>query len=360
MRQIRRVASFVIFIALTTAGCTTLPDVKPFAESTAALSAAAGTHYRDVSSEVASLKATQLPQETSEAFSKRKSELEETQKVFAATQESLDALFAAMTAYSEKVVSLVAAGKTGPDAAQSLLDSVNGFAALGGLPAVTVAAPVTAAFKKIADAFTQRQAAKSLKEAVAAAQPGVDIVAEQFQVIYGTAMQLAAPSLGDKRKLKASQDAGPAIIGFNDNVREKYNAYYQFLNGIVTDVDGDAEGKASAWHGFCREATGPCRPKDELEAVGLVEARMAAIRPIVETYQAQVASIDATTAKRQTASKAVIKAVKAWATEHQKLRSSLEDGTSMSAFNLRAALLELSSILGETPPAAAAPATAQP
>lgn len=361
MRQIRRVASFVIFIALTTAGCTTLPDVKPFAESTAALSAAAGTHYRDVSSEVASLKATLQPGESadSEKFKKRKSELEETQKIFAATEEALNALFAAMTTYSEKVVSLAAAGKTGPDAAQSLLDSVNGFAQLGGLPAVTVAAPVTAAFKKIADAFTQRQAAKSLKEAVAAAQPGVDIVAEQFQVIYGKAMLLAALSLGDKRRLKASQDAGPGVIGFNDNVREKYNDYYQFLNSIVSSVGADADGRASAWHGFCRETTGPCRPKDELEAVGLVEARMEAIRPIVETYNSQIASIEATTAKRQAASKAVIKAVKAWATEHQKLRSSLEDGTSMSAFNLRAALMELSSILGETP-AATAPATAQP
>jgi hypothetical protein len=359
MRQIHRLASFVAFIAFTTAGCTTLPDVKPFAESTATLSAAAGTHYRDVSSEIASLKPTLQPGETadSETFKKRKAELEDTQKIFAATEQNLNALFGAMTTYSEKVVSLAAAGKTGADAAQSLLDSANGFAKLGGLPAIAVAEPITKAFKAIADEFTKRQAAKSLREAVAAVEPGVNLVAEQFEVIYGEATKLATSSLADMRRLQASQSAGPSVIGFNDNVRDNYNAYYQFLNGIVTEFDPQAPG--SAWRGFCREPNGPCRAKDELEAVGLVEARMEAIRPIVETYTAQIASIDATASKRQAASKAVIKAVKAWATEHQKLRSALEDGTSLSAFNLRAALMELSNILGAQP-AAAAPATAQP
>jgi hypothetical protein len=359
MLQMARVVSSLVFIALTTIGCTTLPDVKPFAESTAALSAAAGTQYRDVSSEVASLEPQLQPgeSESSATFATRKVQLEASQKAFAATEKSLDALSAAMTTYSEKVVSLTAAGKTGADAAQSLLDSANGFAQLGGLPAATVAAPITNAFKAIADAFTRKQAAKSLKEAVDAAQPGVNIVAEQFEVIYGNAMDLAIKSLRDTRSRQASQAAGPGVIGFNDNVKENYNAYYQFLNSFVTDFDPDAP--ASAWRGFCREQKTPCRAKEELEAVGLVEARMEAIRPIVETYNAQIASIEAKAVKRQAASKSVIKAVKAWALEHQKLRSSLEDGSSMSAFNLRAALMELSTLLGEAP-AAAAPAPAQP
>jgi hypothetical protein len=356
MRQIRHVALFVVFIALTTAGCTTLPDVKPFAESTAALSAAAGTHYRDVSSEVASLKPTSLPGETNEAFQLRKDQIEAAQKTFAATEKELNALFAAMTQYAEKAVSLAAAGKTGPDAAQSLLDSANGFAKLGGLPVIAVAEPITKAFKAIADEFTKRQAAKSLKEAVAAAEPGVNMVAEQFEVIYGEAMRLATASLQDMRSLEVSRAAGPSVIGFNNKVKRNYNGYYQFLNGVVGDFDRHTP--ASAWQGFCREGAMPCRAIKELEAVGLVEARMEAIRPIVDKYNAQIASIEATATKRRAASKSVIKAVRAWAIEHQKLRSSLEDGTSMSAFNLRAALLELSNILGEEP--AATEPVAQP
>ena len=41
--------------------------------------------------------------------------------------------------------------------------------------------------------------------------------------------------------------------------------------------------------------------------------------------------------------------MKAWALEHQKLRRSLEDGTSLSAFNLKAALIELDNLLGQKP-----------
>ena len=329
-------------------GCTTLPDVKPFADSTAGLAAAAGTHYHEVASEGASLKTVQSPVENKAAFQIRKQQLENTQKIFKETDKNLNALFGAMTTYSEKATNLVAAGKTGDKAAQSIIDSVQGFtqlAGMSGLPLGDAAAPITKGFKAIADEFTKMEAKKSLKDAVAAAESGVKVVATQFEVIYGVAITQAANGIRNTKRLEASVAAGPNIIGFHDNVKRNYNAFYRYLNGFVTGFDQTAP--SSAWRGFCQKGSEPCQAVDELEAVGLVEARMKAIRPIVKSYKTEIMNIEATLKHRRITSKAVIKAVKAWALEHQKLRLSLEDGTSLSAFNLKAALIELRNLLGQ-------------
>ena len=74
---------------------------------------------------------------------------------------------------------------------------------------------------------------------------------------------------------------------------------------------------------------------------------MEAIRPIVKAYETEIIAIETTLKRRRKTSKAVINAVKAWALEHQKLRRCLDDGTSLSAFNLKAALIELSNLLGQ-------------
>jgi hypothetical protein len=76
---------------------------------------------------------------------------------------------------------------------------------------------------------------------------------------------------------------------------------------------------------------------------------MEAIRPIVEAYKAEIMNIEATLKHRRSTSKGVIKAVQAWALEHQKLRRCLEDGTALSAFNLQAALIELGNLLSQKP-----------
>jgi hypothetical protein len=204
---------------------------------------------------------------------------------------------------------------------------------------------ITKGFKAIADEFTKMEAQKSLKEAVAAAEPGVKLVAEQFKVIYWEAMNQAANGIRNTKRLEASLAAGPSIIGFSDKVKDNYNRYYQFLNGKVREFDTEAP--SSPW--LCSNTSGPCRPIGEQEAVGLVDARMEAIRPIVAAYKAEVMTIEETLKHRQKTGRAVIKAVEAWALEHQKLRRSLEDGTSMSAFNLKAALIELSNLIGQKP-----------
>ncbi len=332
--------------AVLFAGCMTLPEVTPYAESTAALAASAGTHYGDVADEVAALKAVQMPGESSAAYALRKAQIREAQKSFAATEKALNRLFAAMTDYSEKVAALAAAGESGSEAAASLKESLQGFAELagmGGLPTGSAASAVGKGFEKIADAFTKMEAKQSLAEALEAADPGVEIVAGQFEVIYGTALTQAAGAIRNTKKLEASMEAGPAVIGFDANVRRNYDAYYRYLNGIVTDVDPEAPG--SAWRGFCREPEGSCRAVNELEAVALVEARMEAIRPIVTEYDRKIEAIEKAYRQRLKAGKAVVKAVRAWAREHGKLRESLAEGTDLKAYGLKAALEELQSRL---------------
>lgn len=352
MRQVPQWVALLIPLVLTAPGCTTLPDVQPFAASTAGLAAAAGSHYRDVAADVAKLKPAPLPGEkkSNKEFKTRKEQIKASQQIFKETEKNLNTLFAAMTTYSEKVANLVSAGKTGAEAARSVLDSVQGFTDLAGISTVPLsgaAEPITQGFVLIADEFTKMKSKESLEEAVAAAEPGVKLVAEQFEVIYGKAINQAAGSVRNTKRIEASIAAGPNIIGFNENVKRNYNAYYRVLNGFVTDFDPKAP--ASAWRGFCREGSNPCQAVSELQAVGLVEARMEAIRPIVASYEAQIKAIDATLEHREKTSKAVIKAVHAWAREHQKLQRSLKDGTSLSAFNLKSALVELNGLLGQRP-----------
>jgi hypothetical protein len=317
MRYVRQLNLAFISLASLLCGCTTLPDVKPFAEATAVLATSAGTHYRSVASDVASIKAKQLPLELDSAFKARSDQIQSTQLIFAETDTRLNNLFGAMTTYSEKLTSLAGAGKSGPEAAQSLIDSAKGFATVAGLtlPGLgAAAAPIAQGFKLIADEFTKIQAQKSLKDAVTAAEPGVQLVAQQFEVIYGEAIELASNSIRNFALAEASTDAGPAIIGFNSNVERNYNSYYRVLNGFVASPSTDP---STNWRGFCRNSSGTCIARDELEAVGLVEARIEAIRPIVTAYRTRVATIEATLQHRRSTSKAVVKAVKAWAVEHR-------------------------------------------
>ena len=338
----------LILLGLLSAGCTTLPDVKSFADSTAALAAAAGTQYHDISSSTSALRIEKFDVETVDEFNARTKGIPDQQKSIEATGRSLDALFEAMTTYSEKLTSLASAGKSGREAVQSLVTSVKGFEDLAGIAAPEVssaASAITSAFESFADEITKRQAKVSLADAADAAQPAVDIVAKQFQVIYATVLDNSSAFIRDTAKRQARTAAGNSVIGFNDKVTRNYNTYYQFLNGLVPDVKG-AGPDADLWHGFCVKQATPCRPVSELEAVGLVEARMAAIHPIVAAYQLKAADIEAAFEQRRKADAAVVKAVQAWALEHQKLRSSLRDGTPLSAFNLRAALVELEGLLG--------------
>lgn len=82
MRQIITNGWLTLFLVLATSGCTSLPDVEPFAQSTSDLAAAAGTHYRDVARDVAALTAVRLDAESASAFRSRKMDLEVTKKVF--------------------------------------------------------------------------------------------------------------------------------------------------------------------------------------------------------------------------------------------------------------------------------------
>jgi hypothetical protein len=313
--------------------CTALPDVRPFADGTAALSTSAGAYYGEINAEIQSLRPPEPPASTSVS----NEDFEQTQARFAATKKLLDALFFAMTAYSEKVVILVDSGKKGGEAAQSLMNTSQGFGTLVGLAGAPISGEVAAAIKAIADEFTRRQSLQSLTEALGAADPGVQMVATSFEVIYKDALRLAADSIRNTRRREASLRAGFAVIGFRDNVLEGYDSYYRRLNQLVR-LQPQPE---TYWKGFCDPEARGCVAVQELEAVGLVEARMEAIRPIVESYDREIAAIEADHKRRLTLGEAVVKGVRAWAVEHQKLRTSLDDGTDLDARNLLAALDEI-------------------
>ena len=64
MRHKINIAALLIIITFGVQGCGTLPNVKPFASSTAALATAAGAEYHSVANDVASLKTPRIPNES--------------------------------------------------------------------------------------------------------------------------------------------------------------------------------------------------------------------------------------------------------------------------------------------------------
>jgi len=340
----------VAAVSLMATACTTLPDVKPFADATASLSTAAGSQYREIESELDSLEVERAPGDSDQVHKALVAAKDNAGKAFKANRQAFDAMLAAMVTYSEKLASLAAAGKEGAEAANSLLDTFQGFASLAGvsgIPAGPLAKPITDGFKLIADEVTKRQAAASLSQAVEAAQPGVDKVAEVFEKLYGTAVPAATRAIRNTRKRNASARVGGSIIGFHKNVTTFYNEYYLILNGLIAPPGGTIGG--SAWKGFCEDGKATCRARDELQAVSLIDERMEAIRPMVESYDTEVAAADAARQQRLQASLALIRAVRAWSQEHRNVARSLNDKTDMSAFNLKAALLEVAAIFTKKP-----------
>lgn len=169
----------VITLFFVTA-CAT-PDVKPFAEQTAALETAIVAEKKAVVDKMDGLIAqiekgrsvepplTEIDKGTWE--SNKKSYLESMAVVTQVLSEA--------TAYSDAVASLAAAGETGSAAADDVYKTVQGFVSLAasvGGPAVSIPAELAKSvagrvFKEIGDLWTRYEAQKSLTEATRMAHP---------------------------------------------------------------------------------------------------------------------------------------------------------------------------------------------
>jgi hypothetical protein len=151
---------------LLASGCTQLPDVTPFATATADMAAAVRTAGPAVASEVERMEHGQAAAKTlSQSWAAR------------------DAAMAAVVSYSDSLVSIVNAAHDKGEAVGKLAEKLGGLATAAGLPLPGASAAlgvVTDAAKFVWAQIELARGAASLEEALAAAQPAIDRIADKL------------------------------------------------------------------------------------------------------------------------------------------------------------------------------------
>jgi tetratricopeptide (TPR) repeat protein len=152
-------AMFLMLI-VTATGCTSLPDIGPFADATHQLKAAVAQSGSTVSDE---LRYTEGGKETAE-------QLDEAWK-------ARNQAFEAIAAYSDSLEAIVSSGNQGAQAAGELADSIQEFAKAAGIAIPASPAAINAvsdSIKLLVKYIAITRAAKSLEEAMVKAQPAVE------------------------------------------------------------------------------------------------------------------------------------------------------------------------------------------
>lgn len=160
-------------LAAMLAGCGTLPDGRPFADASSALSASVKASGQAVSDSLRDAGGV-MPADEAASYAQLASDLD---KVWAerikATQAAAD--------YSQAIADLIAAGNAGAETTKKVGDSLGALATASGIP---VAAPLAGVGGDLARFLVERiwivRASQKLEDAVDLAQPAVDRIAEHL------------------------------------------------------------------------------------------------------------------------------------------------------------------------------------
>lgn len=352
-RQLNRIASTLaagIILVTSLGGCGTIPDVSAFNDQTVRLYTANAGELGALSSKHATLVDNQKRLEMKgridpNDFNAYAMQWKTNRQKFDSSVEGIKQVLAQSVSYSEALAELAAAGSSGAEAGDALLTSLNGFSeALGGNVIGASRSTVSTAVKAIADAYTKREATKSLREAVSTAQPAVDQVAKVLVETYSGAgtspIQNTAEALHAEALRIAKNLHGRNVINFCNTVDKFNEAYFFQAKKQITPKDGDP----SNWRGYCSKDGKPdpeCTKLLELQGVKVTRELYAGARPTCDAYEAQVAELEKWRAERRKNAKVISAAFAAWAKEHAKVAKALEQDRSVNASNLRAILDEL-------------------
>lgn len=167
-------AMFLMLVVIAT-GCTSLPNVGPFADATHQLKAAVAQSGSTVSDE---LRYTEGGKEAAD-------------QLVEAWKERNQA-FEAIAAYSDSLEAIVSSGNQGAQAAGELADSIQEFAETVGIAIPASPAAINAvsdSIKLLVKYIANTRAAKSLEEAMVKAQPAVEqivkLIVEDLEDIDG-------------------------------------------------------------------------------------------------------------------------------------------------------------------------------
>lgn len=296
-------------------GCGTLPDAKPFADATNALSSAVKTSGEAVSASLRDAGAV-MPTDESKQYEAYAVDLQN------AWADRIKATQGA-AAYAEAIADLIAAGKQGGETAKKVGDSLGALAAAVNIP---IAAPVAGALgdigRFIADRIAIVKASKTLEEAVAQAQPAVDRIAE-----------------------KLSKDAA-------DNLKPiLLNAYKNTASGIKSAYEED-DNFATRLNKKRKEFRGAVLQTaliDQKKNAGLLELEhmQEAVTLRLKERDQQIVQASSAYKTRLQLVNALSAAATAWATAHRDLANAIREKRKITVAELQETVSDLRELIGK-------------
>jgi vacuolar-type H+-ATPase subunit I/STV1 len=203
-------SSGILGIVLFAIGCSSLPDVSPFRAASAQLRSAVAESGAAVESEL-----RLLPDGTASADDLR-NKWNERNKAFTA-----------IVSYSDSINSLVNAGNNGAKSAESVANSLKALGESAGIaiPASDEAANVAIDIAKlIYQQIAKVRAAKNLENAMSAAQPAIDRIAEKIN-----------------EDLKDLEEIYIAANRLDDNrVRTEHNQFTSYRNAVLQRIGAES------------------------------------------------------------------------------------------------------------------------
>jgi hypothetical protein len=323
------VISFVFLLALTTWGCTSLPDTSGYTAATILIKSAVASVGDATEAQIISA-ANAIPESSKHRATAREA-ADRFRKAWDETVRSMDALIE----YAESIEAIVSAGNTGAESAQQVVDAVKKLAdsvaidaTTGAMKSVfdTVASTVTFIYSEIGKA----RAAKTLEQALARSGPVIVRIQELIQKQIADAKVVFEESIGlEHDELTTGANFG-IYITRNRELEERKAKILNRLPSIeLADPTPDTEKKAAEM-------------KKELQ---IVNGLLKRIEPYMTTYR----KLEADLRQREKAGLSIIggarTAVAAWSTSHLKLSKAIKERSPVSIDSLLAAVGEVRSLI---------------
>ena len=323
-KRVRLLRAALLTVAGLMAGCAT-PNLQPFAEQTARLAGAVSgehtqialrlDHVIELSAEACARSKRAARADGGQVACSQTNQRRSDAKAFAESRRIIDSFFEKAVNYASTLAALAAAGETGGAAAQSLLSTVREFGTVIGVGGMAATAGVATILEKVAVAATRVQAQNSLEEAMAAAQPAVDALADGIRDI-SSANDRILDALHSDEKDALLTIAGVDVVGlFQDasTSREIVSSRLRERRAALAELRGCGAPQASSAGDPCAPLLAELRNAEELGRL------LDHLRPEYDGYTTRRNAALKWRAERRENSAGIVKATAAWKAEHARV-----------------------------------------
>lgn len=359
-----RVTLLAIVTLLT--GCAT-PDLKPFAEETAALGSALSAEHVEVAGKFDQIVDKARSRDPRDS---RLTRLAEQQEIYVKNASAIDLVMDTVVNYANTLVELAESGETGPQAVDSLSKTLKGFESTLGATIPLLPPWVGALVKEIAQGVTRIQAQKSLADATKAADPTIKHMAAVLSDLYAWpngAQAQVVTGIHIVEQGVLEDVAGPQRLVFYRGLNVKLipaeagRPSQTRLEWFFRDLN-DRIGKQRPAAGICglaglRGDDPNCLTGETAQSLEAIVSLLSGLEPQYLVYTRDVAASKKWLEHRKAASKPIVESLAAWAADHAKLAKKLEECGGLRAVrkscgnltfaNLKQSVARLKSIAGK-------------